>query len=177
METRQYNAGSMIGGALLIVLGLIFLAFTQNLFGLEWSDVGSFWPFFPMLGGLFLIVPALAVRNSSARGSMVFAGSVPFLVGLFFLSITRGFFTWGDHETLWPVHPLIVGVSFLLGYAASGFKHVYFLAPGLIITTVALVFFAITLTASYDVLGTFWPLFLILAGLALLIPTARRAER
>jgi hypothetical protein len=164
----------MAGGVLLIILGLVFLAFTQNLFGLQWSDVGDFWPVFPIIGGLIVLLPALAATSSHARGAIVFAGTIPVLVGLFFLSITLGVFSWADHSFLWPVYPLIVGVSFLAGYAVSGFKHNYYLIPGLIVSAVALVFFAMTATGSYDLLGKLWPIFLIVAGLLMLIPRARR---
>jgi hypothetical protein len=164
----------MAVGVLLIILGLVFLAFTQNLFGLQWSDVGDFWPVFPIIGGLFVLVPALAATSSHARGAMVFAGAIPVLVGLFFFSITLGVFSWGDLSFLWPVYPLIVGVAFLAGYAASGFKHTYYLIPGLVVSAVALVLFAMTATGSYDLLGKLWPVFLIIAGLLMLIPRTRR---
>ena len=55
-------------------------------------------------------------------------------------------------------------------YFASGREQPGYLVPGTILSLVGLVFLGITLTgASYDYIGKFWPIFLIIAGVLLLV--------
>jgi hypothetical protein len=174
METRTQNYASMVGGIVLILLGIIFFAVTQGAFDLNW---GSIWPIFPMLAGLGLIMLGFTTESPQSRGALVFSGSIPLLVGAFFFATTTGIFSRGDQGTLWPVYPLIVGVAFFAGYLASGMRNVYFLIPGAMLVLVSLVFFAVTLTDSYDLLGKLWPIFLIAAGVLILVaPAARRVR-
>ena len=101
------------------------------------------------------------------------------LLGTFFFATTTGVLSWSDQGSLWPIYPLIVGVAFFAAYFASGREQAGYLVPGAILSLVGLVFLGITLTgASYDYIGKIWPIFLIIAGVILLVgPRLRWTER
>ena len=172
---RRYSNTSTAVGVLLILLGLVFFAVTQGVFDIQWRTA---WPLFPTVGGLFLLALAIAAPDLRRRSSLVFAGMVPLLVGLFFFSATTGILPREDMGRLWPIFPLSVGIAFFAAYFASGGQQRFYLIPGSIVTTVALVFGAILWSGgSYGVIGQLWPVFLIVAGVALLLPRLRRRER
>jgi hypothetical protein len=163
---RQNNNSSVVAGVILIVLGLVFFGITQGAFNLDW---GNFWPIFPMIGGAIVLFQALYAQNSERRAGLVLGGSIPFLIGVFFFSITLGLFSWSDMGILWPVFPLIVGVAFWAAYFVSGLRQRGYFIPAIVLTLVGMVFLGITLTSvGYGILGKLWPLFLILAGVLLL---------
>jgi hypothetical protein len=176
MDTKENNYGGAIGGAILIVLGLVFLAATQGFFSLDW---GTIWPLFPMLAGAAGLAQAFLVEDRNRPAGLVLGGMIPLLVGAFFFATTMGLISWSDQGTLWPVYPLIVGVAFFAAYFVSGREQPAYLVPGAILSLVALVFLGIMLTgSSYSLIGRFWPLFLIIAGVLLLIaPRLRWTQR
>ena len=175
MESKNYSKSSVVGGVVLILLGLIFFVAEQGMFGLDW---GSIWPLFPMALGVGLLAMAVVADNPRARAGLVLPGTIALLLGAFFMATTTGILSWSDQGTLWPVYPLIVGVSFLTAYLASGFAQIGYLIPGVILSLVGLVFLGITWAGvSYDYIGKIWPIFLILAGvLILFLPRTRRAH-
>src|SRR4051812_34947127 len=117
METKHNNYGGAAGGAILIVLGLVFLAATQGFLSLDW---GTIWPVFPMVAGAACLAQAFLVEDKQRRGGLVLGGMIPLLVGAFFFATTMGLISWSDQGTLWPVYPLIIGVAFFTAYFASG---------------------------------------------------------
>ena len=173
MNSRDYRNGSMVGGVVLIVLGLVFFAVTQGTFNLNWETI---WPVFPVLVGLTLIVMAFTVDSPQARGFLVTCGTIPLLVGTYFFATTLGMVSWDNQGVLWPIYPLIVGIAFIAGYFASNQEHTWYLVPGSILTLIGLVLFGVTLTgSSYEYIGKIWPLLLIGAGVLLMVaPMARR---
>jgi hypothetical protein len=174
MDNRTYRNSSLVGGLLLIVLGLIFFFVTQGTFGLDWSN---FWPLIPMIAGVGMLVMAFVADNPKERAGWVIWGTIALLVGAFFMITTTGILSWEDQGTLWPVYPLIVGVAFLAAYVTTGLSQPGFLVPGVILTLVGLVFLGIVFTgSSYDYAGKIWPIFLIIAGILILVlPRARHA--
>ena len=169
MDTRQRDAGTTIGGLVLIVLGVVFFVVTQGAFDLDW---GNIWPIFPTLGGLLLLAMAFFSQSATQRNSLVFAGTIPLLLGFFFFATTRDILSWG----LWPIYPLVVGVAFMAAYFSSGFTQRNYLIPGFILVAVGMVFMGIVLADAYDVLSRIWPIFMIIAGVLLLAGRFRRAE-
>jgi hypothetical protein len=173
METKYYRSSSVVIGLMLIVLGLAFFAATQGAFGLDW---GNIWPLFPIVVGIGLLVAAFVADNANSRAGLVVPGTIALLLGSFFLATTTGILSWSDQGTLWPIYPLIVGVSLLAAYAVSGFRQPGYLIPGLIVSMVGLVFLGVVLTGTaYDYIGKIWPIFVIIAGvLILVLPRSRR---
>lgn len=174
METRSYNYGSMVGGLVLIALGVVFFAATQGVFDLNW---GTIWPAFPMIAGAAILLQALATSDPRKRAGAVLGGTIPLLVGAFFFTTTMGLLDWSAQGKLWPIYPLIIGVAFFAGYFASGMTEPRYLVPGTILAGVGVIFLAITLLGSYELMGKIWPIFLIIGGVLMLVaPRARRTS-
>lgn len=49
MELRRFNNGSIVGGMVIVLLGVIFFLATTGMFGLHW---GTMWPGFLMATGI-----------------------------------------------------------------------------------------------------------------------------
>src|SRR5437868_1840728 len=127
MDSKQYNYGGVISGAVLIVLGLVFLAATQGFLDLDW---GNIWPVLPMLAGAAILAQAFLTDDKKRRAGLWLGGTIPLLVGAFFFATTTGILSWSDQGTLWPVYPLIVGVAFFAAYFASGREQAGLAIPG-----------------------------------------------
>lgn len=174
MNVRPYNNGNMIVGVALILLGLIFFAATQGAFNLNW---GTIWPAFPMLAGALVLFQAFTTDNLKRRAEMVLGGTIPFLVGVYFFTFTLGLLPWGDMGNLWPMFPLIVSVAFFAGCLASGREQNNYLVPAVILAGVGGVFLVVLqIGGSYAALGKLWPIFLIIAGVLMLVQGLRRAK-
>jgi len=164
----------MVGGLVLIALGLAFFAATHGVFNLDW---GNIWPVFLIISGAATLIQALNTPDPHKRGNTVVGATGLLLLGAFFLATTTGLLSWADQGTLWPIYPTIIGLSLFAGYFASGMIESKNLIPATILTLAGLVFLGVTLVGSYDLIGKFWPIFLIIAGIIMLIaPRARRAN-
>jgi hypothetical protein len=175
MRSDPTNNTKLIGGIVLIVLGLIFFAMTQGILNLSW---GGLWPIFLVLVGIVGLARAFETGSPTRRAGAVMGSSIVLLMGAFFFATTLGLLDWSDHQALWPVYPLIVGIALLAGYFASGRERTNFLTGGLIVSAASLVFLFFSLTStSYSTLGRLWPLFLIAAGILLVVQQRRPARR
>jgi steroid 5-alpha reductase family enzyme len=175
MDTKWYADSTAVAGVMLVLLGIVFFAVTQGVFNVSW---GNIWPVFPMLAGVFLLGLAFTQPNNATRSGLVFAGTIPFLIGIFFFLTTTGILDTRARGDLWPVYPLIVGVAFLGAYFASNMQQRYYLFPAAILFAVGGVFLILKLTdTSYSYIGKLWPLALIILGVAMLFPRLRRVER
>ena len=128
----------MLGGIVLILVGLWFLL---DRLGLDLPGIGQLWPVFPMLGGLALIAGYVLGRETDP--GVLVPGVGGLLVGVFFLLITIGPLRWPDLEYLWPVFPLIGGVTFGVVWLASGRRNSGVLVPagmGIAVGVVGLLF-------------------------------------
>jgi hypothetical protein len=175
VASRQRNNSSIALGVSLIVVGLVFFAVTQGMFGLDW---GNIWPVFPMLGGLLLLIFASSLRDRGRRAGLVLAGTIPLLLGMFFLATTMGIVSWSDQGVLWPIYPLIAGLACFAAYIASEREQSGYLIPGAVLSLVGIVFLVILLTsATGSYIARLWPLALIIAGVVVLVvPMVRRGE-
>jgi hypothetical protein len=166
MENKALKDGTTAFGILLIVLGLVFFLATQGFLGLEW---GTIWPIFPSLAGAGLITVGMLSQDRGARTWLVFAGTIPLLIGLYFFLVSTGVLERGATGRLWPVFPLIVGIAFFAGFLASGMRYKVLLMPGIVLVAFALTFLSLLWTrTSFEYLGRLWPLALIVIGVALL---------
>jgi hypothetical protein len=167
MDAKPLRDGSTAVGVLLIVLGIIFFVATQGVFDLDW---GTIWPVFPMLAGSVLIFFGLMSQVKQVRTWMVFAGTIPLLVGLFFFLINTGVLEPGSSGRMWPVFPMIVGLAFLAAFFASGMVYKALLFPAVALLGVAVIFLWILWSGtSFTYVGRLWPLALIVVGVALLV--------
>lgn len=173
MNDSQIKGSSTLAGIFLILLGVAFLAITQGAINLNW---GSIWPIFPMIAGVFLLVLTFTSPNPAARSGLVFAGTIPLLLGLFFFAITLDILSWSNMGTLWPIFPLAVGVAFIIAYLVSNREHNFYLIPGASLIIIAVTFLVIfQVGGSASAIGKLWPIFLVMAGILLLVlPMIRR---
>jgi hypothetical protein len=167
METRPMRDGTTAVAVLLIVLGVIFFLATQGVLGLNW---GTIWPVFPMVVGGGLITIGMISQVKESRTWLVFGGTIPFLVGLYFLLINTGILETGSVGRLWPVFPMIVGLAFLAAFFASGMDYKWLLFPAIVLIGFSVTFLSLLWTrTSFEYIGKLWPLALIVIGVALLV--------
>lgn len=173
MRKSLDNTNTAIG-VLLILMGLAFFVVTQGVVDLNWRTI---WPVFPTITGVFLIALAYTSPNLQRRAGLVLSGTTPLLVGVFFFLMNTGVLSRSDMGKLWPVFPLIVGIAFFAAYFVSERQQRFYLIPGAILTLVALVFGALLWSGgSYGTIGQVWPIFLIIAGVLLLLGNFRRSS-
>jgi hypothetical protein len=170
------------------MFGLIFLAVTTGVAGLNWSNV---WPAFLLMFGIEPVLQAILDREVSPRrrGWLAAYGSFFLMLGVYFFTITLGAFSWSQQETQWPLYLIILGVAALIGYFASGLRQNGYLAGGLSATLLGGGLLAATLSGLLinlrwqwfedmvrwfgpDWETTWWPVFPIITGLVLLIFSA-----
>lgn len=110
METKPRNAGTLIGGAFLIALGL--LALFSELFG-RLNFWGTFWPFIIIgIGAMFF---AGMVAGGKSAAPLAIPGSIVGMIGLmlFVQNVTGRFESWAYG---WTVIVFSVGLGiFIMG--------------------------------------------------------------
>jgi hypothetical protein len=159
----------LIPGLVLIGLGAWFLirALGVNLPGIE-----ALWPIFPTIVGLSIFVGWLVSSNKRGNHGMMIPAVINFLVGVFFFGFTFGIFRWPDMAILWPVFPLIVGVSFFVAWLFSGLRDWGMLVPASITGGVGIVGLGFTVFGQVEAVSSllkYWPVLLIGLGILVLI--------
>jgi hypothetical protein len=183
-ESRQGIGTNLVLGALLIIIGLIFLI--GQIFGSFFRiDLGAFsWPFFIIVPGVALFLVSLTMEPNSGR-SLAILGSILTSVGLllFFQNTTDLWATWAYAWAL--VAPTSVGISDIIygtvrgrrEWVRSGFNAA---AVGIGIFLVGAFFFEVLIGLSGFPIrlgAAFWPLILIGLGVVLLISNLIRGRR
>jgi hypothetical protein len=117
MQTNRSNAGALIGGAVLIVFGLLSLA-GQVFRNLNWS---FFWPFVVIGMGMLFFV-AMFTGGKQTAGFAI-PGSIVSGVGLVMLfeNITNH---WESMSYFWTLIILFVGIGiYIMGWFAGEIKQ------------------------------------------------------
>jgi hypothetical protein len=156
--------GRSVFGAILILLGAIFLLPNLNQSYFHWDNI---WPLFIVLGGLaFLIGWAVAPKDNEG---LAFVGTGALLVGVFLGLFVWGVLRWGEMGVWWPAFPLIGGVAFLALWGAGKGKDAGVLVPAFLGILTGLVAFAFTSGALEPAIAAkWWPAALILLGLIII---------
>lgn len=156
---------SVGSGIMLILLGLLFLAyqFMPGLFG--WLQVELDWPLAVVGVGLFLLVLGLVV---GAPGMAVPACIVGGIGGILYWQNATG--QWATWSFAWALIPGFVGVGIILSGLLGGGKLREALESGGMLILISLVMFAIfgSFMGGMNVLGNYWPVLLILLGVIVL---------
>jgi hypothetical protein len=159
------RGGHIIGGLTVLGLGVWFLL---NNLGFDLPRLGSLWPIFPTLGGLWFISSFL--RGQEKDAGVLIPGVGGLFVGLFFFAITLGPLEWSELRDLWPVFPLIGGIAFTATWLGSRPRDNGLLIPAAGGLGVGVVFLLLNLGAvSRDLVRQSWPVALILVGLWILL--------
>ncbi len=164
MEHRTRT--SIVGGLLLILLGLFFLAY-QVLPGLpSWLRVEMGWPLIVVAVGAGLLVFGLLVgAPGMAIPACIVAG-----IGLilYWQNVTNNYESWAY---VWTLIPGFVGVGTILNGLLGGGRLRDALEGGFWLILISLVMFAIfgSFLGGMTLFGQYWPALLILLGLVVLV--------
>lgn len=166
--------GNVLGGALLIFLGIVFLV--GQFFDIH---IGRYvWPFTIIVPGVFLFVAALAVEEEVAKALAIIGGIITMAGAILLVqSITDLWTSWSYAWAL--VAPTGPGMGlWLLGSLKDRAELVKsgkdLTRVGLAMSVIAAVFFELVIGVSGFGLGRYGlPLLLILLGLFLLVRNVR----
>jgi len=157
--------GSIVPGAILIGLGLVFLLPQLGLDGLGWDN---FWPLIIILTGLAFLLGWAA--GPDRQPGLAFVGTGALLIGVFLGAFAWNILKWHEMARWWPGFPLIGGLAFLVLWAAGGAKEAGLLVPSLGGIGTGLIAFAVTWNLlDWWLISRWWPLLLILTGVGVLL--------
>ncbi len=164
MEHRTRS--SIVGGLLLILLGLFFLAYQVMPERLAWLRLEMGWPMIVVAVGAGLLVFGLLVgAPGMAIPACIVAG-----IGLilYWQNATENYETW---SYAWTLIPGFVGVGTILNGLLGGGKLRDALEGGFWLILISLVMFAIfgSFLGGLNLFGPYWPALLILLGLIVLV--------
>lgn len=160
-------------GLILIIFGLVLLLDKLNVINIAFSTV--FWPVMTLVG----LVTAASGYSRNRRGK-IFGGTILFLYSLYFFLRSQDFIEFRGHLFL-PATFFIIGVGFLMMYLQN-FRDWYLLIPALIFAGVGAAFILAEFGYLYwwDVsmaLADYWPVILIVIGLAILLKRRGRLRK
>lgn len=157
----KYDRKTVLFGVTLIVLGLLFLAINFSSYGWE-----QFWPVVILAGGLAFLAAYLTDRRNYG---FLMPATILLVYGTLFLgcSLTN----WDYMEEWWPTFIAGPGLGLLAMYF-GGKREIGLLVPASILIGIASIFFFVF--GPLQTYERYWPILLILAGLALLL---RRREQ
>ena len=153
---------SLAGGALLICLGLLFLAF-QLIPGLgQLIKIEFTWPFIIVAIGLGLLVLGILLGTPGMAIPACIVGGIGTL--LWWQNLTGNWESW---SYVWALIPGFVGVGIILSSLLGGKEKI---AEGAKMVLVSLVMFAIfgSFFGAIGLAGRYWPVLLILLGIIVL---------
>ncbi len=152
---------STIIGTILIVLGAAFLF--RDMFNIDFDAI---WPLvFLVLAGVMLS----AYNSNQGRNTEVLIPLFTFLM-LWVVFQYCALFGWHNMSHMWPGFMLGPGLGFLAVYFKK--RETGMLIPGSILVGLSLIFFI-----SMSPFANFWPVLLILVGLAIIVfPGMRKSN-
>lgn len=163
---QQKTRSSVAGGVLLILLGLLFLAYQLMPNRFAWYNPEQSWPMIVMGVGLFLLIFGLLV---GAPGMAVPACIVGGIGGILYYQNITG--DWASWSYVWALIPGFVGVGVILNGLLGGDKLADALEGGFWLILISAVMFAIfaSFLGGMNVFGPYLPVLLILVGLIVLV--------
>jgi len=162
-STDPEDHGRLIPGVILIVLGIVFLLPRLGI------DFGNLWPLLVMAPGIAFFVYYFLSKDRENKAGIIIPAAITVLLGFFLLY--QNLSSWTDADKLWPIYPLIVGISFYAFYLASGRKEKGILIPANILSLVGIGFLFLNFLTF-----NLWPLFLIITGLVLILLPYRKPK-
>ncbi len=171
--------GTVITAVVLIAIGAYLLL--ANLDLVPNYSITQLWPGIVVLVGVLFWLGYIFGKDHDP--GLAFVGTVVTLTGLFFFLFTfnvdlfgLGRVDWSDMRLLWPAFPLIVGIAFVVLWAAGGFHDWGVLVPAGILLLVGFGGFAFTLgnVPVFQNILQWWPLLLIFFGIIILVQSVIR---
>lgn len=162
------------GGLLLVAIGLWSLLAALEV---PWASMERLWPLALVGGGAASLATGLRARPRQEDG--IWFGVTAMLSGSLFLYVTLGSAEWKDLSRLWPLFVVFTG----LGWLAAWASHPRRIAP-LMLGLLSVAFGAASYLARADLiawnpwalLSRWWPLLLIVVGVAHLAQALARRE-
>jgi hypothetical protein len=160
----QQKAGNLLGGAILIGLGMLFLLF-QMIPGLgRLLRIELFWPLIIIAGGAFFLLMALLTRTPPLAIPGCIVGGIGCLL---FMQNVTGY--WESWSFVWALIPGFVGVGLILSGLLGDRPAEQLHAGGKLLLISAALFLVFgAFLGPFGFLSNLWPLLLIGAGLVLL---------
>lgn len=163
------HKSGIVGGIILILLGLLFLAseIFPNLFSF-WE-----WPFIIILIGLvFLLWAVIGGVGGLAIPGSILAG----IGGILYYQNTYN--AWGTWSFIWALIPGFVGVGIMLsGLIDRDFKNRFFGGLSLLVIS-AILFFAFgSFFGLTPEISKYWPVLLVVLGLISLVRALLRNQK
>ena len=164
MERRTRT--SVVGGLLLILLGLFFLAYQVMPDRLAWLQVEMGWPLIVVAVGVGLLIFGLLVGAPGMAVPACIVGGIGLL--LYWQNATGNWESWAY---AWTLIPGFVGVGTILAGLLGEGRLRDALEGGFWMITISLVMFAIfgSFLGGMNLFGPYWPALLILLGLIVLV--------
>ena len=159
MEKR----GSVIGGLILIIVGLLFLLLQTNPQIAEQINLGLHWPLIIVGVGVLFLLGALLGTPSMAVPGTIITG----VGGLLYYQSLSG--NWASWAYAWALIPGFVGLGIIfMGLLDKESRSS--IREGVTLLIISFVLFAVFggFLGGFDLLAQFWPVLLILAGLLIL---------
>ena len=173
--------GTVITAVVFIAIGAYLLLANLNL--IPNYSMTQLWPAIVVLVGILFWLGFIFGHDHDP--GLAFVGTIVTLTGLFFFLFTfnvdlfgLGTVDWSDMRLLWPAFPLIVGIAFVVLWAAGRFRDWGVLIPAGILILVGLGGFAFTLGSVpvFQNLLQWWPLLLIVFGALILFRSIWRSR-
>jgi hypothetical protein len=164
MERRTRS--SIVGGILLILLGIFFLAYQIMPERLNWLRFEMGWPMIVVTVGVGLLVFGLLVGAPGMAVPASIVGGIGLI--LYWQNMTGN---WDSWAYMWTLIPGFVGIGTILTGLLGGEKLRGSLEGGFWLILISLVMFAIfgSFLGGMTLLGAYWPALLILLGLIILV--------
>lgn len=166
---------NIVGGALLVLLGLLFLAYQLMPNQLAWLRLEMSWPLTIVAVGAALLILGLVVGVPAMAIPACIVGGIGFL--LYWQNLTGHWESWAY---AWSLIPGFVGVGIILAGLLGEGRLRDALESGFWLILISLILFAIfgSFLGGLDLFGPYWPILLIALGLVLLVRGFfRRVER
>ena len=158
------NRQNLVMGSILVLVGLIFLA--VDVLNVDWEKL---WPLFMLAAGVGFLMGYFANRRN--YGLLMPATLMSLYGSLFLYCAWTG---WDQMEYLWPTFVLGPGLGLLMMYV-WGRRESGLLIPASILIGLSTIFFVVF--GPFQEYARYWPVLLILAGLALLLRRREEAPR
>ncbi len=170
MERRERSR--LAFGILLILIGALFLAARFFPIFTTWIQIQFTWPLILIVVAVFLLLLGLLV---GAPDLAVPACIVAGIGGILYYQNSTGL--WDSWEYVWTLIPGFLGVGILLAALLGGGSRGS-LSGGIWLILISLVLFAIfgSFFGGLGILGSYWPVLLILLGVFVLIRSLTRGR-
>jgi hypothetical protein len=159
----RYPNKYLVAGFVVFLAGGVLLLWNLGYL----PKMGRLWPMVPLLLGLFLLY---RVYLLGGRDRYILPGMLLTLCGLQFLLLNT-LFQSQSLARVWPSFMLVAGISIVpFAMRRKGNARIALLVPALFISLLAVLFFPFSLgwmdVRLRDFVGRWWPMILILVGMA-----------